>query len=295
MTVSIPTNDEIAGVLEEVADLLEAQNANIHRVRAYRKAAGSLRSAERSVAMIARQGGRQALERMPGIGAGLAGLIQEYVYAGRSGLLDRLKGEVCAEDVFVQVPGIGEELAHRIAARLGIDSLEGLERAAQDGRLASVTGFGPKRVHSVQVALTGMLSRAAQRRVREVQEGKSEWESERPSAEALLGVDQEYREGAEAGKLRTIAPKRFNPQGEAWLPVLHTEKEGWNFTALYSNTARAHELGRTHDWVVIYYERHGHESQATVVTARRGDLEGERVVKGREAECRRFYQRAGHQ
>jgi hypothetical protein len=56
-------------------------------------------------------------------------------------------------------------------------------------------------------------------------------------------------------------------------------------TALFSNTARAHALGRTHDWVVLFYERNGDEGQCTVVTETRGPLAGRRVVRGRESEC----------
>jgi len=108
-----------------------------------------------------------------------------------------------------------------------------------------------------------------------------------PPAQWLLDVDREYRQAAQAGLLAKIAPRRFNPRGEAWLPVLHTQRGDWHFTALYSNTARAHELGREHDWVVLYAEhpRHG-ESQYTVVTATHGPLAGRRLVRGREAECR---------
>ena len=72
--------------------------------------------------------------------------------------------------------------------------------------------------------------------------------------------------------------------------MLHAERDGWSFTALFSNTARAHELGTTHDWVILYYERDGHEKQCTVVTERRGDLAGKRVVRGREDECRALYE-----
>jgi hypothetical protein len=75
-------------------------------------------------------------------------------------------------------------------------------------------------------------------------------------------------------------------QREAWLPVLHTERADWHFSALFSNTARAHELGRTRDWVVIYFSQDsGPEGQRTVVTETRGPLAGHRVVRGREAEC----------
>lgn len=113
---------------------------------------------------------------------------------------------------------------------------------------------------------------------------------EDPDIELLLDVDREYRNGAAAGRLPTIAPRRFNPEGKAWLPVLHARRGDWHFTALFSNTARAHELGRVHDWVVIYAEdRDHHEHQYTVVTPPGGPLAGRRVVRGREAECRAWY------
>jgi putative hydrolase len=106
----------------------------------------------------------------------------------------------------------------------------------------------------------------------------------------LLDVDREYRRRAADGDLPTIAPRRFNPSGEAWLPVLHTQRDGWHFTALYSNTAQAHQLGRTRDWVVLYFYDDEHaEGQHTVVTETHGALTGMRVVRGREAECRAYY------
>lgn len=114
-----------------------------------------------------------------------------------------------------------------------------------------------------------------------------------PSVDILLAVDREYREKAGAGSLPKIAPRRFNPEGRSILPVLHTRYGPWHFTALYSNTERAHDLRRTHDWVVICWsEAHGEEGQATVVTERRGGLTGRRVVRGREPECGRYYREA---
>jgi putative hydrolase len=101
----------------------------------------------------------------------------------------------------------------------------------------------------------------------------------------LLDVDREYREKAD--RLPRIAPRRFNPTGERWLPVLHTERGDWHFTALYSNTALAHRLGRTRDWVVVYFHAdHEPEGQRTVVTETRGPFIGRRVVRGGEAEGR---------
>ena len=105
-------------------------------------------------------------------------------------------------------------------------------------------------------------------------------------------MDAESRQGARAGTLRKITPRRFNPHRQAWLPVLHARREPWDYTALYSNTARAHELGKTRDWVVIYYQSEGRAGQCTVVTAGFGPLRDRRVVRGREPECEAYYARA---
>ena len=85
----------------------------------------------------------------------------------------------------------------------------------------------------------------------------------------LLDVDREYRHAAAAGTLRTIAPRRFNPAGESWLPILHTRRGPRRYTALFSNTARAHRAAKTRDWVVLYVDGPGGERQYTVLTAAR--------------------------
>ncbi len=282
-----PTNREIADLLNRIAELLEAQDANPHRVRAYRRGAQTVKEAESAVADMVEEGGREALQDLPNVGEGLSRLIVQYVHSGRSELLERLQGEMDPTQLFVQVSGVGETLARRIVETLDVNTLEDLEQAAHESRLRSVEGFGPKRVRTVRVSLAGMLSRSAQRRMR-----GEEPEHEPPRVELLLDVDREYRRKAEKEELKKIAPKRFNPEGKAWLPILHTERSGWNLTALYSNTARAHRLDKTHDWVVIYYDRDGQESQATVVTETSGPLEGKRVVRGREAACRRYYRQS---
>jgi len=75
-----------------------------------------------------------------------------------------------------------------------------------------------------------------------------------------------------------------------WLPVLHTERDTWRFTVLFSNTALAHQLGRTRDWVVVYFHTDTRpEGQRTVVTETRGPLAGRRVIRGREAASRAYY------
>jgi putative hydrolase len=102
-------------------------------------------------------------------------------------------------------------------------------------------------------------------------------------------VHEDYRNKAKEGKLRTISPRRFNPDGKYRLPVLHTDRQGWHFNALFSNTARAHELGKIRDWVAICYEMDGHENQHTVVSETHGPMNGRRVVRGRQKECLALY------
>jgi hypothetical protein len=288
-------NGEIADSLERVATLLAVQGANPHRVRAYVNGARTLRELERSVCEIARMEGLAGLERLPRIGKSIASLIQEYASSGRLSLLERLEGQVSPEDLFTSVPGIGEVLAHRIHRELGSETLEDLEVAAHDGRLEAIAGFGQRRLHAIRASLADLLTRSTRRRARRIRWLETHevvaptQPDSRPGVEAILSVDAEYRRLAEADALRKITPRRFNPEMRAWLPILHTERAGWSFTALYSNTARAHELGRTRDWVVVYCERDGHESQCTVVTEFQGTQRGQRVVRGREEECRRAH------
>lgn len=279
------SNVWIAEKLDRVADVLESHDANPFRVRSYRRAADELRALPRSVAELYDEGGRGLLQDIPGVGRAISSAIAELVETGRLGLLDRLESEKAPERAFQRLPGVGPELARRIHEDLGVTTMEELELAAHDGRLRAVEGVGEKRARGIRDALAGILGRSRRR--------PPDGPARRPSVGLLLDVDGEYRRRAGQGELRRIAPKRFNPSQDAWLPILEIDRGGWELTALFSNTQRAHQLGRTHDWVVIYYHRDGDHGQCTVVTGHNGPLEGRRVVRGREPECRRYYADAG--
>lgn len=275
-------NHQIAGKLLEAADLLEQQEANPFRVNAYRRAANTISTLKPGVEDIIINQGLEGLLALPHIGEGIARAVYGMVTAGRWPMLDRLRGTLEPEKLFMTVPGIGPKLAERIHDNLSVDTLEALEIASHDGRLETVPGIGLRRTQAIRAALEKMLSRRIRRRSVVLRE-------EAP-VDLLLNVDQEYREKARSGLLPKIAPRRFNPSGKAWLPILHTHRNGWHFTVMFSNTARAHELKRTGDWVVIYfYDGHHRESQRTVVTEALGTLIGKRVVRGREEECRDYY------
>ena len=281
-------NQRCAERLREAADLLDAQGANPFRVSAYRRAADTVHDLREDLAAVIDREGQAGLEALPGIGRGIASALVEMVRSGRWTQLERLRGSSDPVQLFTAVPGLGHRLAERIHEELHLDTLEGLELAAHDGRLETVPGIGPRRAAAIRASLQTMLSRGRPRRT--VTTGGAPERAHGPSVDMLLDVDREYREKALGGRLPTIAPKRFNPTGEAWLPVLHADRDGWHFTALHSNTAQAHQLNRTRDWVVLYFYDDEHvEGQHTVVTETHGPLAGRRVVRGREVECREHY------
>lgn len=279
MPKPVHTNREIAGLLNRIADLLEQEDDNPFRVQAFRNGAKNVQMTETPLTDIVEQAGGEALKQIEGIGNGLASTIFEYISTGRSSYLQQLQLRQSPEKLFQRVPGIGRKLAQRVAQQLEITSLEALEQAAHDGRLAQVAGFGPRRVAAVRHGVASLLGRSDRSR-----------DGDKPAAALLLGVDAEYRRLAKAGKLPRLTPRRFNPAQEAWLPIMRTERNGWTMTVLFSNTAQAHKLDKTHDWVVIYYEKDGSEAQCTVVTETSGPLRGKRVIRGRERESRQFYE-----
>ena len=280
--MTVPVNAEYAARLDEVAQVLEEHGANPFRVNAYRRAAGVLRGLARPVAEIVEHDGLEGLDALPGIGQSLARTIRELVRTGRVPMLDRLRGESDPIEALTSVPGIGRVTAERLYHDLGIETLEELEVAAHDGRLAVLAGFGAKRLAAIRDTLAQRLGRI--RRGAPAAAATPE-----PDVAEFLDVDLEYRSKAAAGALPTIAPRRFNPDGVRSLPVLHAERGGRHYTALFSNTPHAHALGATRDWVILYYDDGSGERQCTVITAHHGALAGRRIVRGREPECARHY------
>lgn len=273
-------NRFVAEKLDDVADLLDQQNASLFRVRAYRDAASYLRGLPHPVRLDYERAGKRGLDDLPTIGPSIATVIAEILETGAASLLDRLRGAADPEQVFQTVPMIGPALARQIHDELGIDTLEALEASAYDGRLAGLKGIGPRRVESLRHSLADLLARRRPRR--------APMDRQQPSIGDILAVDQAYRRNAD--KLPTIRPRRFNPTGDARLPILHTERDGWQYTALFSNTPAAHRFGKTRDWVVIYFERPDQaERQVTVVTEHGGALYGKRVIRGQESACTVYY------
>lgn len=276
-----PDNNGIAAMFREMADLLAGQDANPYRIEAYRRAAATIDALDEPLAGVLEARGPEGLDALPTIGKGLASAIAEILITGRWSQLERLRGSIDAAAAFCRVPGVDAALANRLHDVLHVDTLEALEQACRRGRLVELPELRGAKGAKLAAAVSQTLDvRRAAHRPAPVPA------SEEPSVAVLLDIDAEYRRKAAEGRLPRIAPRRFNPRGEAWLPVMHAERDGWHFTVMFSNTERAHSLGKTHDWVIIYFHDDDHvERQHTVLTETRGSLEGLRVVRGREADC----------
>ncbi|MBJ3762525.1 DNA polymerase/3'-5' exonuclease PolX [Maribius pontilimi] len=136
-------NSEIAAMFDHVADLLEIQDANPFRVRAYRNAADTVRDQSRSVAAMLDEGAD--LAELPDIGDDLAGKIAVIVRTGHLALLDEISDDVPEAIVAAtRIPGIGPKRARKLFDALDLTSLDDLEKAAEDGRIARIAGFGEK-------------------------------------------------------------------------------------------------------------------------------------------------------
>lgn len=136
-------NAEIAAAFNRLADLLEIEDANPYRVRAYRRAAATLDDlAENAADMVA--AGRDLTE-LPGIGEDLAGKIAEMVRTGRIRMLDEVEARTPSSlAVLSAIPGLGPRRVHELHERLGVADLGDLAAAAAAGRIRDLPRFSPE-------------------------------------------------------------------------------------------------------------------------------------------------------
>ncbi len=151
------TNAEIAAVLGELADLLEFQGANPFRVRAYRQAARTVEACPESLAD--RHGDpARPLTNLPGIGADLAGKIDQLLDSGRIDLLEQLRAELPPTVLdLLRVPGLGPKRAAQLYKELGIATLDQLREACESQRIRGLKGFGAKTEETIAAGIAVAL------------------------------------------------------------------------------------------------------------------------------------------
>lgn len=156
-------NADVAVIFDEIADLLELEQANPFRIRAYRSAARVVRDLSRDVATLVHDGAD--LTKLPGIGADLASKIQEIAGCGTCAMLvDLRKKTPPALTKLLTIPGLGPKRVQVLYGRLGIRTTDQLARAAKAGKIQKLAGFGQKteqlivQAVSAQAATAGRLS-----------------------------------------------------------------------------------------------------------------------------------------
>jgi DNA polymerase/3'-5' exonuclease PolX len=256
------TNENIAQRLLEEATTFDVEGRNLYRKRAYRQAAFLIQGLSKPLAELYQEGGRDALAALPSVGANLAEHLESLLTTGE--FAPRPEDEAEPGEALTSLPGIGRRTARRMMEALDVHSLEDVEEAARTGKLAEV-GVGPKRLRGILDALA----------VRALQSDLVPPAPDEPSVAELLSLDADYRSRIESN--------------QRWKWVGRSEVGPWDCSVSFADTAIAHRLRRTRDWVVIQFDDGHHHSERTIVTEVRGDLCGKRVVRGREEECRAYY------
>jgi DNA polymerase (family 10) len=138
----VPTNRHVAKALDALADLLALSEADPFKIRAYRKAAQTIRSLGHDLRTFLQEGGD--LTQLPGIGTHIAAKIEELVTTGRLRKLERLRQRFPSHLTdLLAVEGLGPKRVKMLYDRLGIASLDALKAAAKAHRIRTLPGFGP--------------------------------------------------------------------------------------------------------------------------------------------------------
>jgi DNA polymerase (family X) len=164
MPQTLPRNDALADQLDLLADLSEILEEESFKVIAYRRAAGRIRESPLPIAELALEG---KAKELPGIGKTIENKVVEVVEGGEMHALTKRRGLVPAGVVdFLRLPGVGPKTAARIWTQLGITSLDGLQSAAEEGRLRDLSGMGARSEEKILKALeAGVGDKAEERRL----------------------------------------------------------------------------------------------------------------------------------
>ncbi|MFW5993746.1 MAG: DNA polymerase/3'-5' exonuclease PolX [Halanaerobiaceae bacterium] len=145
------TAKEVAGMLNELADLMEIKGDNPFRIRAYQNAARAITGQSDKLIDIVKE---ERLQEIKGVGEGLAGIITEIFETGSSSQLEELKRELPAGiSELLNIPGLGPKRAHQLYYELEINNIDDLKMALKENQVQTLKGFGPKTENKLLDAL----------------------------------------------------------------------------------------------------------------------------------------------
>lgn len=135
-------NSQIATALNEIAELLEVKGDSRYRIYAYQRASEAISSLPVDVRQLIKE---NKLQDVPGIGESIASKIKEMVETGHMKYYQELEASLPKAIVnLMHVPGIGPKKAAKLHKELGVSTVEELEKAAKDGKIAGLPGYGEK-------------------------------------------------------------------------------------------------------------------------------------------------------
>jgi len=141
-------NSEVAKVFQDIADLLELKGENVFKIRAYQKAARAIEHHPRELEAMLGEG--EDLQSIPGVGEAIAKKATELITTGKLGYYENLKEEFPQGITnLLDIPGIGPKTANKLSSELGISSVDELERAIHDGRVAQLFRLGEKTADNI--------------------------------------------------------------------------------------------------------------------------------------------------
>lgn len=150
------SNDEAAGLLQEMAELMAILGHDPFRVRAYEKAAAAVAAYAKDIDALDVRG----LQAIPSVGKNMASRLAEYLDTGTMHDLETLRLQIPAGvREMIRIPGLGPRKAMMLHRDLGIDTVEALAEAARAGRLRDLKGFGAKTEDNI---LRGLAQVSAQ-------------------------------------------------------------------------------------------------------------------------------------
>jgi DNA polymerase (family 10) len=233
-------NSDVADMFNRVADLLELEDANPFRVRAYRNAARTVSDLPGDIADKIEAG--EDLTEFPGIGKDLAGKIKEIVETGTLAQLDELEGRNVPELArLMKLPGLGPKRVRALSRALGITDLQSLKEAAESGRIKDVEGFGEKTQQSILEALEA--GRGEETRIKLM-----EAEQRAKSLAAYLKRGKGVKEIIVAGSYR----RRKETVGD--LDILVTCRKGYDIMQRFvdfEDVAKVVSQGKTRSTVML--------------------------------------------
>ncbi|MFW5714645.1 MAG: helix-hairpin-helix domain-containing protein, partial [Brevefilum sp.] len=145
-------NSEIANIFYGIADLLEIEDANPFRVRAYRNAARTIEGHPRRIEKMVKS--NEPIDEIPGIGEDLANKITEFVEMGKLAFYEALRSRTPQTLIeLLEISGLGPKRVQQLYQDLGITNLEELSAAIESGEVNDLEGFGSKTVDNIRDAL----------------------------------------------------------------------------------------------------------------------------------------------